>query len=63
MNDLNIPTIEKLDMVLDTLTSEVMELDDEGEYKEVNIPAEAIKKLTDIIRKNSLKKITPTPIP
>ncbi len=63
LNELNIPTIEKLDSILDTITSEVVELDEEGEYKEVNIPAETIKKLTEIIRKNSLKKVTPTPIP
>lgn len=63
LDDLNIPSINKLDMILDKLMSEMMVPSNDEEYKEVDIPPESIKKLANIIKKKSLKRITPTPIP
>lgn len=62
MNDINIPTIEKLDSILKSISPEYMELD-EDTCREMDISLDAIEKLNNIIKRNSLKKSTPTPIP
>jgi len=62
MNDINIPSIDKLDSILKSISLEYMELD-ENINREMDIPVDTIEKLNNIIKVNSLKKSTPTPIP
>ncbi len=60
--DLEIPSVEKLDQILEYIIDETIDLGSESTGSR-DIGEETLKKILEKIKKSNIKKITPTPIP
>ena len=63
LNEYKIPSIDILDRVLDHISNSPIGVDFDELSKKYKVSPDTVKKLLNLMRDNSFKKLTPTPLP